>query len=163
LLSFSGVAHQYRDNPTGQPNGSFPISVTVADKDGGVSPAASTSVTVNNVAPANVSLSLSDSSKDEDSSTTLGGSVTDSGRPDATDAHTVTMRRGDGSASTTVSLAAGLLSFGGVAHQYLDSIAGDGAYAISVTVADKDGGVSSAATSVAVNNVAPANVTLSLS
>src|SRR5439155_11112425 len=35
VLSFSGVSHQYPDNPAGQPNGSFSIAVIVTDKDGG--------------------------------------------------------------------------------------------------------------------------------
>ena len=30
-LSFSSQSHQYLDNPAGQPTGSFPITVTVAD------------------------------------------------------------------------------------------------------------------------------------
>src|SRR5205823_1051504 len=110
--------------------------------------------------PANVSLSLSATSINENDSVTLGGSFTD---PGALDAHTVTISWGDGSASTTVSLAAGLLSFSGVPHQYRDNNPGDAAYAISVTVTDRDGGLSPAAsTSVTVNNVAPANVSLSL-
>src|SRR5262249_50774958 len=34
LVSFSGVNDQYLDNPPGQPNGSYPISVTVIDSYG---------------------------------------------------------------------------------------------------------------------------------
>src|SRR5262249_10146859 len=50
VLAFSGVGHQYLDNPPGQPQGSFPITVTVTDKDG-ASASGSTSIQVNNVAP----------------------------------------------------------------------------------------------------------------
>jgi extracellular elastinolytic metalloproteinase len=155
VLSFSGVSHQYLNNPAGQPNGSFPITVNVADKDGGVSPAATTSVTVNNVSPANVSLALSATSINENDSLTLGGGFTD---PGTLDTHTVAINWGDGSTNTVVNLAAGVLSFSGVSHQYLNNPAGqpNGSFPISVTVTDKDGGVSpTAATSVTVNNVAP--------
>ncbi len=34
VTSIPATTHQYLDNPSGQPNGSFPISVTVLDKDG---------------------------------------------------------------------------------------------------------------------------------
>ncbi len=45
------VSHTYIDNPAGQPNGSFPISVYVVDKDGGTSSTVNMSVEVDNVAP----------------------------------------------------------------------------------------------------------------
>jgi hypothetical protein len=67
----------------------------------------------------------------------------------------------------TVNLAAGVLSFGGVSHPYLDNPAphpsAAGAYRIGVTVTDKDGGQGTGSASVTVTNVAPANVALSLS
>src|SRR5262249_47322972 len=44
------ASHQYLDNPTGQPNGSYPISVIVTDNDRAQA-TAGTSVQVNNVAP----------------------------------------------------------------------------------------------------------------
>jgi len=160
VLTFSGVAHQYLDNPSGAPDGSYTISVTVTDKDGG-STSATTSVQVDNVAPSNLNLSLSATTINEGSSTSLGGSFVD---PGALDTHTVVINWGDGG-SSTVNLAAGVLTFSGVAHQYLDSPSGapDGSYTISVTVTDKDGGSTSATTSVQVDNVAPSNLSLTLS
>jgi streptogramin lyase len=160
VLVFGGVSHQYLDNPTGLPSGSFMISVTVTDKDG-ASSSASTSVQVNNVAPANVQISLSAATINENQSITLGGSFTD---PGTLDTHTVSINWGDGSANTTFNLAAGVLAFGGVSHQYLDNPAGqpNGSFPISVTVTDKDGGMGGAFTSVQVNNVAPASVSLTV-
>src|SRR5437016_4698670 len=155
VLTFAGVSHQYLDNNPG--NAPYPVSVTVADKDGAVSPAAGASVTVTNVAPANVSLSLSAPSINENGTTTLSGSFTD---PGTLDTHTVTVNWGDGSANTVVNLAAGVLTFAGVSHQFLDNPAGQpsGSFPISVTVSDKDGDISPAAgASVTVTNVAPAN------
>jgi hypothetical protein len=49
---------------------------------------------------------------------TLAGSFTD---PDASDAHTVRINWGDGTAETLLGLAAGQTSFGGVAHTYADN------------------------------------------
>src|SRR5205807_529235 len=50
VLTFS-ASHTYKDNPAGQPNGSFSIGVTLTDKDGG-STTASGNVQVKNLAPA---------------------------------------------------------------------------------------------------------------
>src|SRR5260370_27076431 len=128
-LSFSGVSHQSLANPAG--GSSFTISVTVSDKDNG-SGTGSTSVTVNNVAPSNVQLSLSAANINENDSTTLNGSFAD---PGTLDTHTVVINWGDGSAATTVNLAAGVLSFSGVSHQYLDTPA-TRTYALSPTLTD---------------------------
>ena len=58
VLTF-GASHQYLDNPAGQAHGgSFGITATVTDKDGD-SGTGSTSVDVENVAPANVVLTPS--------------------------------------------------------------------------------------------------------
>src|SRR5205807_270936 len=136
-------------------NGNYAVSVTVTDKDGG-SGQASTGVTVNNVAPSNVQLSLSAATINENGSTTLGGSFTD---PATLDTHTVVITWGDGSANTTLNLAAGVLTFSGASHQYLDN----GSYTIAVTVADNDTASGQASTAVTVSNLAPSNVQLSLS
>src|SRR5207237_2525096 len=77
------------------------------------------------------------------------------------DTHTVVINWGDNS-SSTVNLAAGVLSFSGVSHQYLDESAG-GSYAVTATVSDDDGASGSGSTSVTVNNVAPSNMQLALS
>ncbi len=50
VTDFSDVPHQYLDNPTGQPDGSFDIHVTVTDNDN-ASTSADTSIEVDNVAP----------------------------------------------------------------------------------------------------------------
>src|SRR5205823_329522 len=52
----------------------------------------------------------------------------------------------DGSANSTLNLAAGVLTFSGASHQYLDN----GNYTVSVTVTDKDGGSGQASTGVTV-------------
>src|SRR5439155_325658 len=147
VLSFSGVSHQYLDNPAGQPNGSFPISVTVTDKDGASNAAGNTNVTVANVAPANVSLSVSPASINENGSTTLSGTFTD---PGTLDTHTVSINWGDGSAHTLLNLAGGVLNFSSIAHQYLDNPAGQpsGSFTISVPVTEKDGASTHPATPV---------------
>lgn len=64
---------------------------------------------------------------------------------------------GDGSANTTVSLAAGVLSFTGVSHQYLDNPAGQptGSFPVTITVTDSVGYSTAASTSIQVNNVPP--------
>jgi hypothetical protein len=149
------VSHQYLDdNPTGTASDVYPVSWTVTDDDTG-SDSDNGNVTVNNVAPTAVNLSLSATTINENGSTTLGGSFTD---PGTLDTHTVVIAWGDGSPDTTINLAAGVLSFSGASHQYLDDnptgTAGD-TYLISVSVSDDDTGSASASTSVTVNNVAP--------
>jgi len=156
VLTFSGVSHQYLDTP---PIGSYPVSLTVTDNDG-ASTSAGTSVNVSNVPPANIQLTLSQATINENDSTTLSGSFSD---PGILDTHTVVINWGDGSSNTTLTLAADVLTFGGVSHQYLDNPASGSSYAVSVTVTDKDNGSGTGSTNVTVNNVAPANVQLSLS
>lgn len=70
LRTFSGINHTYRDN------GSYAISVSVVDSTGG-SDMATTSVTVNNVAPTLAQGSTASLSLSEDSSTTLLLNATD--------------------------------------------------------------------------------------
>src|SRR5439155_21458978 len=132
---------------------SYTIGMTVTDKDGG-SASGSTSVQVKNVAPTNLALTRSATSINEGGSVSLGGSFTD---PGTLDTHTVVINWGDGSTNTTVNLAASVLSFSGVSHQYKDNPTGQptGSYTISVTVTEKDGGTTSGSTSEQVNNVAP--------
>jgi hypothetical protein len=153
VLTFS-ANHQYLDdNPTGTASDSYPISVTVTDDDTG-SGTGSTSVTVNNVAPSGMNLSLSATSITENGSITLTGSFTD---PGTLDPHTVVITWGPGEGSTTLTLAAGVLTFS-ASHQYLDDnptgTASD-SYPISVTVADDDTGSGPGSTSATVNNAAP--------
>jgi hypothetical protein len=158
VLTFS-ASHQYLDNPAGQPLSSFTVTAVVTDKDGD-SGSGSTSVTVNNVAPSNVVLTPSPATINENDTTTVSGSFAD---PGTLDTHTVDLNWGDGSADTVLNLAAGVLTFS-ASHQYLDNPAGQahgGSFAVTAVVTDKDGDSGSGSTSVVVNNLAPADVTLS--
>ncbi len=154
VLTFSAT-HQYLDNPA-SPATTFAISATVTDKDG-ASGLGSTTVAVANVAPSHLALSVLPSVINENGTTTLSGSFTD---PGTLDKHTVTIEWGDGSVNTadiqTFNLAAGVLTFSGITHQYLDNPTGQPNFVISATVTDSDGATSAPATaSVEVDNVAP--------
>ena len=137
--------HQYLQD------GSYAISVVVADEDNA---AATTAVTVGNVAPSGTAVSLSAGTIGENGSTTLSGSFTD---PGSLDTHTVTITWGDGS-SSTLNLPAGVTTFS-TPHQYTQ----DGSFPIGVVVTDSDGSAAAGvATSVTVSNVAPSGLTLAL-
>ena len=64
----------------------------------------------------------------------LSGSFT---APGVLDTHTVVIAWGDGSANTTLNLAASVLTFS-TTHQYLDNQSGNAPYNISATLTDKD-------------------------
>lgn len=100
-------------------------------------------------------LTLSATSVNEGSAVTLSGTFTD---PDTGQAHTVVINWGDGTAPTTLNLAAGTLAFGAVSHTYADDnptgTASDQA-TITVTVTDAAQASDDAARTITVNNVAP--------
>lgn len=100
VTNTTGVAsHTYADdNPTGTPFDNLTVNVRVSDTRGGVD-TDSTTVRVNNVPPANLSLALSDTVISENGSTELSESFND---PGTLDAHTVRIDWGDGSAIQTV-------------------------------------------------------------
>src|SRR6185369_4395938 len=78
--------------------------------------------------------------------------------PGTLDTHTVVINWGDGSPNTTLNLPAGVLSFGGSAHQCKDdqpSGTSSDLYSIVVTVTDDQGGNANSTVMVRVNNVAP--------
>ena len=141
------------------------FQVTVQDSGGTANSGDDTSatltftITVNpvNDAPGNLSFSAATASIFEGASTSLSGSFTD---VEATDAHTVTINWGDGQ-TTTINLAAGVLSIPATAHTYVDDNPTDTAsdsYTITVTVADNGTPKPESAsmtTSVTVNNVTP--------
>src|SRR5262249_36336840 len=78
-----------------------------------------------------------------------------------TNAHTVVIDWGDGSADSTLSLGAGVTGFNGT-HTYLDEGANAGQDTVTATV--NDGSTSASGTAaITVNNVAPSNVNGSLS
>jgi PKD repeat protein len=152
------VQHQYLDNPVGAPNGAYTVSVTATD-DGNASTSASQAVTVNNVPPAVVGLSLDNASITEGGSVTLTGGVTD---PGSLDTHTATINWGDGSQPDTVAVDPATRTFTAT-HQYLNEPAGgaSGAYTVSVTATDDDGATGAAATTaVTVSNAPPSGVVL---
>ncbi|TMQ31845.1 MAG: PKD domain-containing protein [Planctomycetota bacterium] len=146
-VAFNNISHQYLDS------GAFTISATVTDNDNG-SVTSGIGVTVSNGAPSNVLLTLNPATIDENGSTTLSGSF---GDPDSLNTHSVVINWGDGSSNTTLNLAAGVLTFGGITHQYLDN----GSHHVSASVTNKNGAGSGSAT-LTVNNVTPANVNLTL-
>src|SRR5205823_10200854 len=114
----------------------YPITVTVTDDDGGIG-TGSTGVTVNNVAPSNVSLSTSAAAINENDSVTLTGTFDD---PGTLDTHTVVITWGPGEGSSTLTLGAGVTTFT-ASHPYLDDNptgTPSDFYAISVTVTDDD-------------------------
>ncbi len=127
VLTFS-ASHTYTDNPAGQPSGSYPVAVTVTDKDNGQA-SASTSVQVNNVAPtANAGGPYSATAG---SAVTFSGSATDPSSADTAAGFTYRWNFGDGGTGSGAS----------PSHTY----AAAGTYTVTLTATDKDGGVSAAA------------------
>jgi hypothetical protein len=161
--SFS-LSHRYLDDdPTDTPADLYSVSLTLTDDDGG-STSTTTGVVVNNVSPtlSAADLSLSQATIDENGSVSLSGSFTD---PGTLDTHTVAVDWGDGSAPDTLSLPAGVLSFGGLSHQYPDDDqtgTPSDQYPITVTVTDDDTGSGSATAYLTVNNVSPTLSNLSV-
>jgi hypothetical protein len=159
LVNVSGgafsVPHQYLDdNPTGTASDVNTISVTLADNAGGTA-TASTSVTVNNVAPTLGTLSLTPVIN-EGAVATLTGTYGDVGTQDT---HVLTINWGDGSAVNTISVSGGVFS---TTHQYTDA-APTGTYTVSVQLRDDDMAAGTGPTGTAtitVNNVAPTFVGL---
>jgi hypothetical protein len=88
----------------------------------------------------------------EGSTATLTGTIVD---PDPLDTHTLVINWGDGSANTTINLAAGATTFSGT-HPYLEESASqpNGSYPISLTVQDNDGAQANAGTAVQVTDAA---------
>jgi PKD repeat protein len=90
----------------------------------------------------------------ENDTATATGTFSD---PDALDAHTVVITWGDGEGSTTLTLAAGVLTFDAT-HQYLDDNPSgtlQDVYSIRVTVSDNHFGSDSGSVDLTVDNVAP--------
>ena len=146
------VPHQYLDGVN--PFSTYSISATVTDKDTGTTPYASAaSVTVFNVAPAAVTLALNPATINEGGSTSLSGTFTD---PGTLDTHTVLIDWGDSGPTDTLNLAAGVLSYGPIAHTYAQALAAASITdTITVTVTDKDTTFASNTTPLVISNVAP--------
>ena len=124
-------SHVYADN------GTYTVTLTVTDKDGGVT-ADTLTVTVGNVAP-EVNAGA-DQSVDEGGTVNFNGSFTDVG---TVDTHTVSWNFGDGSAAVTGTLTP--------SHVYADN----GTYTVTLTVTDDDGGSGSDTLTVTARNMAP--------
>lgn len=158
VATFS-ASHQYMDDdPTSSVSDVYPISVTVTDNHGATG-GASTSVTVDNVAPVVTSLNPA-SSLDENGVYSLTGVFHDDG---TLDTHTVVITWGAGEGSTTLANT-DLIDLGGgdwgfsASHQYFDdnpTATTSDVYTISVSVTDDDTSVGILDTSLTVNNVAP--------
>ncbi|TPW18146.1 MAG: Uncharacterized protein FD129_83, partial [bacterium] len=130
------ASHSYRDN------GSYAVTVTVKDDEGGTS-AQGFTATVSNVAPALAA--LADQNAAEGSLLALqGAAFTD---PGFLDSHTATVDWGDGTTQAAVISSKTVLS----QHAYGDN----GAYTVTVTITDDDGGASTQAFTATVGNVAP--------
>jgi hypothetical protein len=137
------------DNPGGSVGASF------AGEASHTGSAVTAELTVTNVAPSNVALSLSAATIVENGSITLAGSFADAG---SMDSHTVVITWGDGQPATMLTLPAGVLTFS-TPHQYLDDNPSGTAVDVNtivVVVTDKDDGNGQGATLVSVNNAAPA-------
>jgi len=141
--------HVYADN------GTYIVTVTVTDDDGGVGSDTAT-VTVNNVAP--TAVVADNQTTNEGTELTLDvATFSDLGL----DEHTAQINWGDGTTEAgtvtqTVAGGPGTPREGVVSgsHIYLD----DGIFTVMVTVADDDGGSDTVSFSVTVNNVAPTAV-----
>ncbi|MDY6837598.1 MAG: PKD domain-containing protein [Thermodesulfobacteriota bacterium] len=127
----TGVAPAY----TWVENGTYPVGLKVSDSQ--LEHTASTTVTVNNVAP--TVEAGPDQTVDEGVNASFSGSFTD---PGTLDTHTIEWNFGD------EETASGTLT---PSHVYKDN----GVYTVTLTVTDDDGGVGSDTLTVTVNNVAP--------
>ena len=147
------ATHQYLDDSlpgavtsivNGQHAGTYTVAINDTDTDGGVAAQATTSVTVQNVAPVIGQLTVADASgaaiMTPNNPIVLSGTIVD---PGTLDTHVVTINWGDGTTANpdlqTLNLAVGQLSFTPT-HTY----ALPGGYNVSVIVTDKDGGTGSA-------------------
>ncbi|CAG0926758.1 hypothetical protein PLCT1_00142, partial [Planctomycetaceae bacterium] len=123
-------SHVYADN------GTYTVTLTVTDKDGGFD-SDTLIVTVNNVAPT-VEAGL-DQMANEGSPVDFNGSFTD---PGSIDTHTLAWDFGDGAtASNTLT----------PTHVYADN----GVYTVTLAITDNDGGMHSDTLVITVHNVAP--------
>jgi uncharacterized delta-60 repeat protein len=139
--SFS-ESHTYTDDPAGAGSGSFTIDLTLEDGAGGTD-TESASVTVNNIAPQVSNVAASPATITAGGSTTVSGNLSD---VSPNDSFTVLINWGDGSSTTTLTLAAGSTEF--TANHIYSSA---GTKSVNVTVTDDDGGSAIGGTSVTVN------------
>ena len=137
------LSHLYQDN------GTFTITVTVSDDDGGVD-TDDVVVTVKNVLP--VVSAGADASLNEGDTFSRSGSFSDPGA----DTWTATVNYGDGTGTHALSLTPSKTF--ALSHLYADN----GNYTVTVTVTDDDGGVGTDQVTVSVSNVLPVITSLSV-
>jgi PKD repeat protein len=146
LWDFGDTATSTQQNPTHTytDDGTFNVSLTVTDDDGGTDTESAT-VVVTNVVPV-VSAGVS-STGPENTALSFTGTFTDAG---SSDTHTFVWDFGDSSTDTTTLAPT---------HTYT----APGTYIVTLTVTDDDGGVASDTTSGVVTNTAPTVTMQSLS
>ena len=140
--TFVAHHHYLDDDPTDTPSDSYTISATATDDDGGMSDPVDTTVTVNNVAPEVVELTVDRTEINENGEVLLTGTFDD---PGTLDTHEVRIDWGDGTTDTVLDFTDGERSFAAT-HRYLDDDptgTPSDDYTILVTVTDDDNGVSS--------------------
>jgi hypothetical protein len=140
-------------NFTPDDNGSYEVSLSITDDDGGVGTASQT-IAVTNVAPVVSNVTVSPDTVNEGSSVTFSGSIYDAGTADAFE---LIIDWGDGSTPELVSRPVGSTSFSR-SHTYADdnpSGTASDTYSIALSIADDDGGIGTGSASVVVNNLAP--------
>jgi len=161
------IQHTYRDNracaDTCPPWPSYPVTISVSDKDGGSASDATKSVVVNNVAPTIASYSVLPGSINEGGSVALSATLSDAGIPDLAAQLSWTIDWGDGKVDSGQT-AAGATTPQALAgsHTYTDNKSCSGscppwpAFTVTLRVTDKDGGVANdTSKTVTVNNIAP--------
>ena len=129
------ATHTYGDN------GTYTVTLTVRDDDGGRD-TKTTTVTINNVAP--TAKAGPDQTANEGDTVQFAGSHTD---PGWLDTHTYSWNFGDASTGEGIN----------PTHAYGDN----GTYTVTVTVTDDDGGIGTDTLKVTVNNVAPSITSIS--
>ncbi len=137
VFSFS-TTHQYRDNPSGQPNGSFAINVTVSDNSAGQT-SGSTTAQVNNVAP--TAGAGGPYSGVAGTAIAFNAMATDPSTVDTTAGFTYAWNFGDGTTGTQAA----------PSHTY----AAAGTYTVTLIVTDKDGGAGTGSANATVSASAP--------
>lgn len=134
-------------------NGSYAVSLSATDDDGGVG-TASQDIVVANAAPVLSNISVTPGTVNEGGAITLSGSISDPGSADNLE---LTVNWGDGSAASTTSLPAGSKSFS-LTHTYADDNptgTSTDTNDISLSLKDDDNGIGTGSASVVVNNLAP--------
>ncbi|MCA9034843.1 MAG: hypothetical protein KDA91_06935, partial [Planctomycetaceae bacterium] len=133
--ALNNLSHTYLDTPrNGDPG--FLVQIEITDDDEPLKPALLTQfITVSSPAPRDVVVNNETgvASINEGDLFTIGGSFTDLG---SLDSHLVIIDWGDGRGQTSFDLPAGVTSFSGITHQYVDNPAIGTEYTITVRVAD---------------------------